>query len=232
MYTVYALKQSARKHHQGSNTHVISYTCTDTTPIRSSAKVFISSIQTKDSAPNCKSFQINSLTVIVSNRDGVTTNIVNLDVSYISFNHEEADTILMLHDTDFVKQDSIKAIHILSIDTDVLVLALSYFSKVGTRSLYGNWTCTRKVVQLRPIYDKLGPSVADALIIFHCFTGCDSTGRFSGKGKITCWKYFCKSNSNIVKGFCDLGELDEPSQKTAQSLHEYVCYYCIYQEQH
>ena len=84
------------------------------------------------------------------------------------------------------------AIHIPSIDTDVLVLALSYFPKLGADScvLMGHGQ-ERKVVQLRPIYDKLRPSVTDALVGFHCFTVCDSTGRISGKGEITFWKYFC-----------------------------------------
>ena len=80
----------------------------------------------------------------------------------------------------------------------------------------------REMVQLRLIYDKLEPFVTDALIGFHCFTRCDSTARISGKGKITCWKSFCKSNSNIVNGFCDLGEFDEPYQETVQSLYTRV----------
>ena len=46
---------------------------------------------------------------------------------------------------------------------------------------------SREFIVLKPIYDALGCPLASALIVFHSFTtGCDTVGRFSGKGKITC----------------------------------------------
>ena len=44
---------------------------------------------------------------------------------------EEADTILMLHAIDVASQNKNAAIHILSTDTDVLILALAYFPTLG-----------------------------------------------------------------------------------------------------
>ena len=104
---------------------------------------------------------------------------------------EEADTILMLHAIDVASQNKNAAIHILSTDTNVLFLALAYFLTLGANPCmligYGK---SRELIVLKPIYNVLGCPLVRALIGFHNFTGCDTAGRFSGKGKITCWKSF------------------------------------------
>ena len=104
---------------------------------------------------------------------------------------EEADTILMLHAIDVASQNKNAAIHILSTDTDVLILDLAYFPTLAANPCmpigHGK---SREFIVLKPIYNVLGCPLVRALIGFHNFTGCDTAGRFSGKGKITCWKSF------------------------------------------
>ena len=104
---------------------------------------------------------------------------------------EEADTILMLRAIDVASQNKNAAMHILSTDPDVLILALAYFPTLGANPcmLIGHGT-SRELIVLKPIYDVLGCPLVRALIGFHNFTGCDTVGRFSGKGKITSWKSF------------------------------------------
>ena len=104
---------------------------------------------------------------------------------------EEADTILMLHAIDVASQNENAAIHILSTDTDVLIIALSYFPRLRAKTcmLIGHEN-SRKLIVLKPIYDVLGCPLVSALIGFYSFTGCNTVGRFSGKDKITCWKSF------------------------------------------
>ena len=97
----------------------------------------------------------------------------------------------MLHAIDVASQNKNAAIHILSTDTDVLILALAYFPRLGASPcmLIGHGKI-REFIVLKPIYDVLGCPLVSALIGFDSFIGCDTVGRFSGKGKITCWKSF------------------------------------------
>ena len=49
----------------------------------------------------------------------------------------------------------------------------------------GHGTQQRRI-QIKKIYDELGPARAAALPGFHAFTGADITGSFAGKGKLQC----------------------------------------------
>ena len=44
----------------------------------------------------------------------------------------------------------------------------------------------KRVISLGPIVNALGDAKAEALPGFHAFSGGDVTGRFAGKGKLTC----------------------------------------------
>ena len=55
------------------------------------------------------------------------------------------------------------------------------------------------------IYECLGKSHAEALIGFHVFTGCDQTGKFSGKSKKECFKTFLECTSDDLVPFTLLG---------------------------
>ena len=58
---------------------------------------------------------------------------------------------------------------------------------------------------------------------FHCFTGCDATSAFAGRGKIkplpfmgTCQEY--------VEAFPDLGASSDVSDSTVSDLHIFTCH--------
>ena len=74
-----------------------------------------------------------------------------------------------------------------------------------------------RCVPLEPIYDSLGEKVAAALPGFHCFTGCDTTGRFASKGKPTCWKIFCKAKTSILDALAEfVCKLYKPRTKVTE----------------
>ena len=106
----------------------------------------------------------------------------------------------------------------------VLFLALAYIPRLGANQcmLIGHEK-SRELIVLKPIYDALGCPLASALIEFHSFTGCDIAGRFSGKGKVTCWKSLKKADKTTVQGFIDLGQADIPSEATISALERYIC---------
>ena len=109
--------------------------------------------------PSSKNTRLSHKTIVVglSTRDGVTTNNTYKNVSHMCTSQEEADTILMFHAVDVASQNKNAAIHILSTDTDALILALAYFPILGAnpRMLIGHGK-SRELIVLKPIYDVLG----------------------------------------------------------------------------
>ena len=103
-------------------------------------------------------------------------------------NHEEANTRMFVHVNDAITQDNFRSVLIHSIDKDVVVLAVNaayrfnveIFVAFGT----GNSFCCIEAHQLA---QKLGPEKCVAILLFHSFTGCDTTSFFSGWGKMSAW---------------------------------------------
>ena len=51
-------------------------------------------------------------------------------------------------------------------------------------------------------YEAIGPGHVEALLGFYTFTGCDKTGRTSGKSKTFWWEEFCKAD---LESFTKIG---------------------------
>ena len=143
--------------------------------------------------------------------------------SSVISNHEEADTMLILH--AIYASENHQTVHIMSSDTDVLILDLRTLPQLGPHTCVINRIGSkRKLVLLQPIYDALGSDVVAALPGFHAFTGCDITGRFAGKGKKSCWKVFVKARKGVITAFDKLGQGQCPSDEDYQFLEEFVCH--------
>ena len=54
------------------------------------------------------------------------------------------------------------------------------------------------------VYQEIGGTKAEALIGFHCFSGCDTVETFSGKSKAKLTTVFLKSPPNIITAFSKL----------------------------
>ena len=147
----------------------------------------------------------------------------HMNAAHLTSTQEEADTIMILHALDASRSGY--TVHILSPDTDLFVLGLSNLLQLGkdTCILVGQGD-KQRLVPLKPIHDVLGNEKAKALLGFHAFTGCDTTGRFAGKGKRTCWKAFNKSSQQVIQAFCELGAGTVPSAETVKSLEKFVCH--------
>ena len=183
-----SLKEATRKRRTSKieSRHLI---CTDSTPIITSLATFITHVMTKASLTeylSCKVleyFKHGEKIVVVSTETGARS--YHADVDSLSSSHEEADPILILHALHAYKSGS--NVHIMSPDTDVFILALYHVPTLGDSiSVIVGTGAKQRSVFLKPIYDAIGANIAAALLGFHSFTGCDVTGRFSGKGKITC----------------------------------------------
>ena len=64
---------------------------------------------------------------------------------------------------------------------------------------------TEALVCIKKIADTIGFMKSKALAGFHAFTGCDTTIKFTGKGKLSWWKQFAKDDESIIAAFLSLG---------------------------
>ena len=85
----------------------------------------------------------------------------------------------------------------------------------------------KRHVPIGAIYEAIGPTKAAALPGFHSLTGADITGKFGGKGKITCWKVFEQlgndSGNEMVHALTQLGAAETISELTTSALEAFVC---------
>ena len=102
---------------------------------------------------------------------------------------EEADTRIILHISDCVKQSFSKVL-IQITDTDVVVLAIANFQAVNATEVWIAFGTGRqfKYISVHAIAHQLEVRKARAVRMFHAFTGCDTESFFAGKGKATAWE--------------------------------------------
>ena len=118
-------------------------------------------------------------------------------------NHEEADTLLLLHavsldpNCEFVIQPP---------DTGVLILLITMYGKLPPNICFqtGKGDKIRKI-DVGKVFCGLGELRSSPLLGFHAFTGSDVTGKFAGRSKEFCFKIFLSCNEDILIGLKHLG---------------------------
>ena len=219
-----SLKEGTRERRRGKSKGIRSYKVEHSTVIRDK-NTFLSSNSTKDSLTMYLAQQLidgstlNNLVTVTCR--GVMTNS-NCSVMTGVSTQEEADTLMIMHAVEVAKTGL--RIHIYSQDTDVLLLALRRVQQLGTEpAIIMGTKERRRKVHLQPIYDKLGPDKAAALINWHALTGCDTTGHIQGKGKKGCFTAFLASSSTVIAALNGLGEGPEPSDEVVKGCEEFLC---------
>ncbi len=108
-------------------------------------------------------------------------------------NHEEADTRLLIHLLDALKKGAAKCL-VRTVDTDVIVILIGkYYSIISRYPAADIWVAFGSgknfiYLDINAISKDLGVDKFTALPLFHCFTGCDTTSSFFGKGKKSAWE--------------------------------------------
>ena len=142
--------------------------------------------------------------IVTVTRLDVKINTPNIQPSTGVSEHEEADMLIILHSAEI--SASGKNVHIMTQDTDIMILSLRRLPVLGPKVvlLMGTGDCRRKVL-LKPIYDSLGPSRDEALPGFHCITGCDTCGHIRNVGKKTAFKGFMEATTKELDALAKLG---------------------------
>ena len=151
---------------------------------------------------------------IVKNHECTVTSVVSTQ--------EEADTMMIMHAVEVAGLGY--NVHIYSPDSDVLLLALRRVPLLGNEAalIMGTGGAQRKIL-IKPIFDKLGPERATALINWHALKGCDTTGHIQGKGKKGCFTSFLEASQAVLDALSKLGEDEEPSDAVIKGCEEFLC---------
>uniref|UniRef100_UPI00358E9C5E uncharacterized protein n=1 Tax=Myxine glutinosa TaxID=7769 RepID=UPI00358E9C5E len=101
---------------------------------------------------------------------------------------EEADTRMLLHAADGARQGC-KNILLRTVNTDVVVLAVSLAHKLDSAQLTVAFGMGKSFRYLDATHmaQTLGNDKCNAILAFHALTGCDTTSSFTGIGKRTAW---------------------------------------------
>lgn len=118
--------------------------------------------------------------------------------------HEEADTRILLHLEDAVRQQYNK-VSIRTVDTDVVVLAITSAQRLGITELWVAFGAGKnfRLLPIHELANALGPQRCIALPFFHALTGCDTVSFFGGKSKRTSWNTW-KLYDLVTPAFCAL----------------------------
>jgi len=135
--------------------------------------------------------------------------------------HEEADTRMLLHANNTVQRGSHTLI-ICTVDTDVVVLAIAMYSRLGSEALWVEMGTGKHVryIAVHELVNVLGPVKSACLPLFHAFTGCDTVSAFSGRGKKT-WTNF----PEVTSAFTELSAA--PSSEFTESCMSLLKRYVV-----
>ena len=138
-----------------------------------------------------------------------TTCKTNTPIEPALYTHEqeEADTLMILYGIEVAHMNPFQELIVCSPDTDVLLLLIFFYQELCTHTIFRTGSGNRiRDINIGLVYEMLGEEKCKALLGFHCFTGCDQTAKFYGKSKLSCWKTFLNSPSQVITAFNELGD--------------------------
>ena len=147
---------------------------------------------------------------IICAYDDTVANKYDDDVTFMTPSDQQvADTRVFLHVKEITRKD-LKNVMIRTVDTDVLILAISLYQSLGTDNLWVDFGSgkNRSIIQIHEVV--LDPIKRKGLRFFFCFTGCDQVSFFAHVSKQTAWKVW-QVFPQISEVFAKLS--DEPTEE-------------------
>ena len=143
-------------------------------------------------------------------------------VEELSCDQEEADTRMLLH-AQHAYRSGYNNVIVVSEDTDVLVLLISFCTEIGANLFMQSGSTKRhRIININSLSTKLGPSICKALPGIHAFTGCDTVSAFAGRGKVNPWKLM-QRYASFTEIFGKLGIHWTASEEVLKELEVFTC---------
>ena len=160
----------------------------------------------------------------VSFSTSTITNIPSLDIELLDgHEHEEADTLIVLHAIDVAACNPFRKLIVSSPDTDVFLLLIHYQPKIPSDTHFLTGSADKKrLISVSNARESM-PDRWSSLLGFHAFTGCDITSKFRGKSKLSCWRTFTKAPAQVLAAFRQLGNLEIDLSTISTGLEAFVC---------
>lgn len=140
--------------------------------------------------------------------------------------HEEADTKIIYHACNVAEHSNIV---IRASDTDILIIM------IGNMTHLQNSDCNiwmlngtgnkERYIDVTKIFKELGELLANSLIGFHAFTGCDFNPAFFNKGKKRPFTLL-KKNIEFQRAFATLGQdnlTEDQLQQVFNCIQKFIC---------
>ena len=131
-------------------------------------------------------FDLKAKQLVITVGESILSKPLLDDVDLISpCTHEEADTRMLLHAHHAALHGYDKVL-VRTVDTDVVVLAVSVVQYLGTPAELWLAFGTGKhfcYLAVHKVANTLGPKKAQTLPMFHALTSCDTVSSFVGHGK-------------------------------------------------
>ena len=175
------------------------------------------------------SFLASSAAIIATDKQVISTchtGVLCIQSRYVAglapCTHEEADTRILLHLEDAVKQGYNK-VSIRTVDTDVVVLAVASAQRLNITELWIAFGAGKnfRYLPAHEMADALGPDRCVALPMFHAFTGFDRVSCFGGRGKRTAWDMW-NAYDEVTPAFCALAATPETIENWRGLLERFV----------
>ena len=144
------------------------------------------------------------------------------EVLDLETSQEEADTRIMLHAVHAANDDN-AAVVISADDTDVFLLAISFFDQIQASVFIKSGTKARTTyVDVGKVSTTWGSDTCKGILGLHAFTGCDTVSSFAGKGKLSALKLLTNDHA-IQQTLSQLGEDWHVSQDLFLKLEIFAC---------
>ena len=136
--------------------------------------------------------------------------------------HEEADTRIILHLEDAVKQGYTKIL-IRTVDTDDLVMAVTAAQRLDIAELWIVFGVGKnfRYLSAHQIANTREPELSVALPMFHAFTGFHTVSFFGGRGKETAWETW-SAFDDVTTTFCSLVNPPNSVEDCLEHLERFV----------
>ena len=109
-----------------------------------------------------------------------------MSLELMNHDHEEADTLLILHALDVAKDNAFKGMYRPFADTDVFLLLIYYYHSLPHLTYFQTGTGeSQRNIDFQSWYEAIGVNHAQVILGFHVLTGCDQIGQFFGKTKLS-----------------------------------------------